>query len=83
MRYVVTWTEDAQDQLMLIWIRAPDRRAVTRAQHQIDQLLRRDPESRGIAYYSWRRLEVEPLIVLFQIVEDDRIIYVEQAESTL
>jgi hypothetical protein len=67
MRFKVIWSQRAQDQLALLWLNATDRNAVTAAQHQVDQLLRVDPDQQGISFFGSRLLLVAPLHVLFTI----------------
>jgi plasmid stabilization system protein ParE len=76
--YTVVWTPDAQDQLAALWLQAVDRNAITRAAHRIDQLLRHDPETRGVEFYGERLLVEPPLQVVFSVHADDRLVKVEQ-----
>ena len=76
MRYTVTWTPSAQDELADIWINAPDRQAVTAAQHRIDRTLRVDAHTKGQDYDGDRMLEEWPLVVVFTVSPDDRLVEV-------
>ena len=67
MRYTVTWTPSAQDELADIWMSAPDRQAVTAAQHRIDRTLRVDAHIKGQDYDGDRMLEEWPLVVVFTV----------------
>jgi len=67
MRFTVIWSQFAQDQLAELWLNATDRNAVTAAQHQVDQLLRVDPDQQGIPFFGSRLLLVAPLHVAFTI----------------
>lgn len=67
MRFTVIWSQFAQDQLALLWLSTADRTAVTTAQHQVDQLLRVDPDQQGVPFFGSRLLLVSPLHVLFTI----------------
>jgi hypothetical protein len=78
MRYTVTWTPPAQDELATVWLNAPDRRAVTAASHRIDKALRNDPDTQGEEYFGDRILEDEPLAVTFAVYPDDRLVEVPQ-----
>jgi len=78
MRYTVIWTPDALDQLADVWLRATNRNAVTRAAYQIDQILRDDPDSKGVDFYGDRLLVVTPLQVIFVTRPDDRLAEVQQ-----
>jgi hypothetical protein len=44
MTYPVVWKQLAEDVLTLLWLNADNRKAITAAANQIDQLLRSDPE---------------------------------------
>jgi plasmid stabilization system protein ParE len=77
MTYTVAWTPTAQDDLAAVWLAASDRNAVTNASHEIDRLLKNDPETQGTpSFDTVRTLIVPPLAVEFEVVEDDRIVYV-------
>jgi hypothetical protein len=77
MKYTVIWVPDAEQELAAIWIAAADRDAVTAAAHQVDQDLRRDPDTQGESRPEGRRIVLEhPLGVLFTIQPQDRIVYV-------
>lgn len=67
MRFTVIWLPTAQNQLALLWLNAADQNAVTAAQHQIDQLLRVDPDQQGIPFFGNRLLLVAPLHAAFAI----------------
>jgi hypothetical protein len=77
MRHTVIWTPTAEDDLAALWIAATDRQAVTVAADTIDALLRTDPTTRGESRFDTvRMLRVPPLGVDFEVVDDDRIVYV-------
>jgi hypothetical protein len=78
MRYTVIWTPDALDQLADVWLRATNRNAVTQAAYQIDQILRDDPDAKGVDFYGDRLLVVTPLQVIFVTRPDDRLVEVQQ-----
>ena len=78
MRFTVIWSVAAQDQLADVWLASPNRGAVTLAQHQIDQLLRVDPDLRGMPFFGDRILVVLPLRVVFHINSDDMIVEVQE-----
>ena len=71
MKYTVIWPLDVLDTLASIWLKARDRAAVSRASHQIDQLLRHQPLAVGGELGSHRRLEVSPLEVVYTVSPDD------------
>jgi hypothetical protein len=77
MKYTVVWKPSVRDRLAETWIDAPDRRAVSDAAHRIDQLLQEDPADRGESRDEGTRILVElPLAVVYEIVEDDRLVQV-------
>ena len=71
MRFTVIWSQAAQSQLAELWVNATDRNAVTRASHQIDQLLAIDPDQQGIDFYGDWLLVVTPLQVVYRIIPAD------------
>jgi hypothetical protein len=77
MSYDVAWRPVAEQQLARICNAAADRSDVTRASHEIDQDLARDPRSVGESRTGATRILVkEPLVALYEIVEDDRRVWV-------
>ncbi len=78
MRYTVVWSPAATNALADIWTRTSARQAVADAADEIDRLLRRDPLSKGDEHGTQRRLIVAPLEVLFTVMQDDRMVQVEQ-----
>jgi hypothetical protein len=77
--FTVVWVIRAEHELAALWLASADRAAVTRATHEIEQRLHRHPqeegESRGV---DQRVTFVPPLGVLFEVDEDDRIVWVLQ-----
>ncbi len=77
MIFTVAWTPDAVTELAGIWLAASDREQVTQAAAEIDRLLRTDPQNEGESRDAKTRiLFVGPLGVDFEVVDDDRIVYV-------
>jgi hypothetical protein len=77
VKYTVIWTPAAENDLAAIWLIAPDRDAVNSAVNTIDYLLRRDPETKGESRSgNVRILFVPPLGIDFEVLVDDRIVYV-------
>ena len=75
----VDWLQSALDELAAIWTQADRtrRKAITAANHQIDQRLRQDPWNQGESRSGGRRiLFVHPLIVYFRIEADGRTVTV-------
>jgi hypothetical protein len=77
IRYTVTYERDALQDLARLWLSAFDRRAITQAGHEVDQILRVDASNTGWPVGSrYRQLVVGPLAVEFTVQEDDRIVTV-------
>jgi plasmid stabilization system protein ParE len=77
MKYTVILTPAAEQDLARVWMNASDRNAVTAASHLIDRLLANDPEKQGAPRFDTvRTMSIPPLGVDYEIVEDDRIVYV-------
>jgi hypothetical protein len=77
MRCTVLWVPSAEQELALAWMKSTDRQAVTNAAFAIDQFLAQDPETRGEARFDTvRTLSVPPLGVDFEVMEEDRLVYV-------
>lgn len=79
--FTVTWANDAQDALALLWYENPAiRKQVTRAADHLDQILRTRPNSLGEpTSATHRQVVVYPLKVLFTVSDHDcrvRVIYV-------
>ena len=74
-RYTVTYARHALQALARLWLNAFDRRAITQAGHEVDQMLREDASQKGWPVGSrYRQLLVGPLAVEFTVQEDDRIV---------
>lgn len=77
MNYTVVWTEPAQQELARLWAGASDRNAVSAASNRIDRLLGNRPSSVGqVRFDTVRTLAVAPLGVDYEVIDDDRIVYV-------
>ena len=73
MPYDVRWSDDALERLAELWLDASDPSAVTAANLEIDRRLARDPWSQGESRAGTRRVFVErPLIIAYEIIEDDK-----------
>ncbi|MBA4063234.1 MAG: hypothetical protein C0501_05885 [Isosphaera sp.] len=67
----------AEDDLADIWVRAPDRAAVNRADALADQLLRRDPVGNGrLVAEGLYRLTLPPLAYYYAVDTDRRLVEV-------
>ena len=73
MNYTVIWQPTAEQQLATAWVDATNRPAVTRASDQIDILLGFVPTQVGESRDAGSRvLVVEPLVVIYEVIEDDK-----------
>ena len=73
MRFEVHWEDDDLAVLASLWLSAPDKMAVTRAQAAIDRLLAVDPiKNRTPLSEGIYAIEVHPLRVLYEINLADR-----------
>jgi hypothetical protein len=77
MKYTVDWTDDARDGLTTLWLRAPDRAAVTRASALIDQSLAADPgrNTRPVSEGLFA-IDVPPLCATFEVDAAARLVTV-------
>ena len=73
MKYTVVWTATAEHELAQIWLDASDRQSVSDAANRLEAELKRDPLrfSRPTSEV-FRELYLQPLVVRFNISEDDR-----------
>ncbi len=80
MKFMVTWTRNAQNDLAEIWMNAVDRQAVRDAANRIDRVLERNPERLGRPVRSDRAYADAPLAVTFSVSPADRRVWVWQVE---
>lgn len=78
MNYTVLWALDAEEELVRIWMRSGSRGAVTKATDGIDKLLRTNPDIKGEPFDNRRVLHVPPLLVVYEIIPDDRLVRIVQ-----
>lgn len=76
MFFTVSYVQVAQAELAQVWMDARDQSAVTRASHEIDRLLRTQPQMVGEELGDYRRLEVTPLEVVYSVSPDDCLVQV-------
>jgi plasmid stabilization system protein ParE len=77
MNYTVIWVPSAEGQLAEIWMAAGDREAVTVASDRIERTLADAPTTAGESRPDGFRILIElPLVVYFQVIEDDRLVRV-------
>jgi plasmid stabilization system protein ParE len=71
MRYQVDWSPQAENDLAALWLDSTQRDAITRAAHEVDQLLRIDAHQRGESRTANSRILFEvPLGVIFHADEE-------------
>jgi plasmid stabilization system protein ParE len=78
MIYTVTWDPEAEEELTRIWISSGSRGSVTKAVHRVDQLLRSNPAQAGTRHAGRLTLHQAPLLVVYEIIPDDRIVRIVQ-----
>jgi len=77
MTYTVVWKPDAHAELADIWTSSQNRQALSEATNHIDHLLKTAPHQQGESRDgSLRIMFVEPIGVIFDVSEDDRIVSV-------
>ena len=81
MRYTVTMSDQAQDQLAALWLTAGDRRAIAQASHTIEKELADDPHLKGQDYFGDFTLVVLPLRAHYRVNEDDRLVSILNIET--
>lgn len=86
-RFTVTWEQELHDQFARRWLAAihSERIRLTEIADRIDRLLRHSPARRGHAitqrpgFRVWRVPDIEPpVLVVFEVRPDDRIVNVVQ-----
>jgi plasmid stabilization system protein ParE len=77
MNYTVVWTPTAEADLTTLWINALDRAAVAAAADEMDHRLAHDPLTEGESRSGITRiLFVPPLVILYDVLEEDRLVSV-------
>ena len=73
MKFTVIWKATAETQLAELWMTAADRKVIRAAADEIEAALRTDPVSFGESRDAETRVAVvAPLVVHFEVHEDDR-----------
>jgi hypothetical protein len=78
VRFTVTATTSATNELAEIWLRAADCNAVQEASDNIDDLLRSDPLGVGIPSEPDRIFFVPPLGVVYDVKVADRMVTIKK-----
>jgi len=77
MNWRVGWVKTAEDELADIWLRAPDRDAITAAASVIDQRLERDPYDKSESREDGERIAFEkPLAVRYRVIPEQWLVTV-------
>jgi hypothetical protein len=72
-RFMVTWGNDALQELARVWLDSRGRAAIDAAAMRIDAELSRDPHLKGEEVAEGlRRVDISPLRAYFVISDDDR-----------
>ena len=70
MNFTVVWDPDAEQELIMLWLAARDRSAITAASHAIEQRLGNDPANEGESRPPGMRITFEPpLGIIFRVDE--------------
>ena len=76
-RFTVTWSSEAEDELVELWLNASDRNEISASVQAIDLALGSDAASKGEAVAEGlRAFNAPPLRVLFVARESDRVVNV-------
>ena len=73
MKYMVEWTPPAEDELIALWMAAPDQSLVTSVIHQLEKRLEINPYLGQTRQSSANRVVLSsPVGIWFDIIEDDK-----------
>lgn len=76
-RYTVVWWEEADAELLRLWLDSPHRPEITAASREIDRMLATNAEAAGEEVSEGLyALEVAPLRVQFDVVQEDCVVRV-------
>jgi len=79
MKFTVSWTTRAEQDLVRFWLAARDRISIDEAIAVIERELATNPTSAGESRNAnFRVLTVEPMSVVFSVRHDDRLVKVVQ-----
>ncbi len=77
MRYTVVWKPQAKKDLAELWLASGRSPAVTDAANYLDMALARRPELIGaVRFDTVRIVKAAPVVVEYEVVEDDRMVWV-------
>lgn len=73
MKFTVTWTSEARNQLAEIWLNSSDKKRITESVRTIERLIAHDPEDAGESRVVDIRILLEaPLAIYFDVSPLDR-----------
>jgi len=82
MRYTIRWTEQAENDLMLWWVSASDRKAINRAEELSNRYLADNPFVSGVELLEGLFiLDIHPLRFYFEVDPIERIVVVTSVAS--
>jgi hypothetical protein len=77
MKYTVLLTPKAEAELTELWVSTANQAELGASADFIDRLLKRDPETAGVVVFDTvRRLHLPPLAVEYEVIEEDRMVWV-------
>jgi mRNA-degrading endonuclease RelE of RelBE toxin-antitoxin system len=76
MKWTVTWTPEAEEELTNIWLKAANRDRVSRASDIIETELKHDADKKGTLKKGRRVLHYSPLAVAYEVIPDDCLVRV-------
>jgi hypothetical protein len=83
IRYTVLWSEQAEDELALLWTHAPRRREITEATDFLDSDLHTNAHRKGIVCpHDIRAISRAAVTLYFRVDEADRKVFVESIRLT-
>ena len=74
MKWTVTWTIKAEEELTEIWLKATNRKAISRASDQIEKELKHNADRKDTAKNGRRILHYPPLAVAYDVFPEDCLI---------
>jgi len=75
VRFTVTWSASAKNELATVWTGSSNRRAITAAVDSLERRLRNDPQELGEELDdNFRRVAEGPIQLLFEVSDADRLV---------
>jgi hypothetical protein len=83
IRYTVLWSEQAEDELAILWSQSPQRREITQATDFLDSELQTDAHRKGVLHtHNLRAISRASVTLYFRVDEADRKVFVEAVRLT-